>query len=392
MCLPYCQVSPGCRSPGKPLGCSKRRLYLVPFTYSPPFLLGVPVVVLLGRPAQWTVVALDIVVLEILPVCFPKIVFVNLHLSWEHAETFSVEFYLHGKVGRFVIGIPAEMVHISVTVHDTGPDLRTKLDLGFCLAPDNGAEVRLVDTDDAVGAAADILLEHHLLLRVHLEHCPQALVIMAAEARKKIARLLCAQKIKKYLEISLQTTYLGQFCLADKFLPLAFFLDQQDERTPGFHTVSLWFPDLVTCTELVKQAVYQLAAVLQKVRVCRIANLGVTTCGITLHRAAVVIAVLVGAFLLRLAPVRFGQHQGQHVEEVLVKALADQNEQLGYEHGLFRELGKPKQILHVRILLDSLESRFFKTMRRMGHLNPISWQCKQGTLHLHTIIGQQCIL
>ena len=90
--------------------------------------------------------------------------------------------------------------------------------------------------------------------------------------------------------------------------------------------------------------------------------------------------------------VRFAQYQGQHFEEVLVKALADQNEQLWYEHGLFRELGKPKQILHVRILLDSLESRFFKTMRRMGHLNPISWQCKQGTLHLHTIIGQQCIL
>ena len=97
-------------------------------------------------------------------------------------------------------------------------------------------------------------------------------------------------------------------------------------------------------------------------------------------------------FFLRFASVRFAQYQGQHIEEVLVKALADQNEQLGYEHGLFRELGKPKQILHVRILLDSLESRFFKTMRRMGHLNPISWQCKQGTLHLHTIIGQQCKL
>lgn len=36
--------------------------------------------------------------------------------------------------------------------------------------------------------------------------------------------------------------------------PLAFFLDQQDESTPGFHTVSLWLPELVTCTELVKQA------------------------------------------------------------------------------------------------------------------------------------------
>lgn len=113
--------------------------------------------------------------------------------------------------------------------------------------------MRLVDADGAVGAAADILLEHNLLLLVHLECCLQAHVVMAAETRKKTARLF-AQKIKKYLEISLQTTYLGQFCLADKFLPLAFFLDQQDERTPGFHTVSLWLPELVTCTELVKQA------------------------------------------------------------------------------------------------------------------------------------------
>ncbi len=56
-----------------------------------------------------------------------------------------------------------------------------------------------------------------------------------------------------------------------------------------------------------------------------------------------------------LVPVRFGQYQGQRIEEVLVKALADQNVQLGYEHRLCRELGKPKQILHVRILLDSLD-------------------------------------
>ena len=258
------------------------------------------------------------------------------------------------------------MVHISVTVHDTGPDLRPKLDLGFCLTPDNGTEMRLVDADDAFGAAADILLEHHPLLLVHLECCLQTLVVMAAEARKKMACLF-AQKIKKYLEISLQATYLGQFCLADKFPPLAFFLDQQDERTPGFHTVCLWLPDLVTCTELVKQAVYQPAAVLQKVGVCRIANLGVTTCGVTLHHAAVVIAVLVGAVLIRLASVRFGQYQGQHVEEVLIKALADQNEQLRHEHGLFRELGKPKQILHVRILLDGLDGLLIAQILHMLH-------------------------
>lgn len=93
------------------------------------------------------------------------------------------------------------MVHISVNVHDTAPDLRPKLAPGFCLTPDNGAEMRLVDADDAVGAAADILLEHHLLLLVHLECCLQALVVMAAETRKKTARLF-AQKIEKYLYFS----------------------------------------------------------------------------------------------------------------------------------------------------------------------------------------------
>lgn len=98
------------------------------------------------------------------------------------------------------------MVHISVPVHDTGPDLRPKLDLGFCLTPDNGAEMRLIDADDAVGATADILLEHHLLLLVHLECCLQALVVMAAETRKKTARLF-AQKIEKYLCISPYRNY-----------------------------------------------------------------------------------------------------------------------------------------------------------------------------------------
>ena len=68
-----------------------------------------------------------------------------------------------------------------------------------------------------------------------------------------------------------------------------------------------------------------------------------------------------------LAPVRFGQYQGQRIEEVLVKALADQNEQLGYEHRLFRELGKPKQILHVRILLDSLDGLLIAQNLHMLH-------------------------
>ena len=40
---------------------------------------------------------------------------------------------------------------------------------------------------------------------------------------------------------------------------------------------------------------------------------------------------------------------------------------LGYEHGLFRELGKSKQILHVRILLDGLDGLLIAQVLHMLH-------------------------
>ena len=104
-------------------------------------------------------------------------------------------------------------------------------------------------------------------------------------------------------------------------------------------------------------AAYQFAAVFHKVVVGRIANLGITTCGIDLHRAPVVIAVLVGVDLLRLAAVCLRQQQGQQVEEFMIKTLANLDEQLWNENGFLRKLGKPKpkQILHIGILLDGLD-------------------------------------
>ena len=90
-------------------------------------------------------------------------------------------------------------------------------------------------------------------------------------------------------------------------------------------------------------AAYQFAAVFHKVVVGRIANLGITTCGIDLHRAPVVIAVLVGVDLLRLAAVCLRQQQGQQVEEFMIETLANLDEQLWNENGFLRELGKPKQ-------------------------------------------------
>ena len=131
--------------------------------------------------------------------------------------------------------------------------------------------------------------------------------------------------------------------------------------------MGLRFLHLVACAELVKQAVYQLAAVLQQVGIRWIAYLGVAACGVNSHRTAMVVAVLVGVFLLRLAPVCFRQHQGQHVEEVMIESLADKDEQLWNEYRLFRKLLKPKQVLHVGVLLNGLNGFLIAQFFHMLH-------------------------
>ena len=87
--------------------------------------------------------------LDKIPVRLPEVELVRLDFLWQHAEALLIELQLHGEVGRFVVGLPTEMVDVGVTVHDAGANLRTELDLGLRLAPDNRTEVRLVDADDA---------------------------------------------------------------------------------------------------------------------------------------------------------------------------------------------------------------------------------------------------
>ena len=133
------------------------------------------------------VVTLNMTILDKIPVRLPEVELVRLDFLWQHAEALFIEFQLHGEVGRFVVGVPTEMVDVGVTVHDAGANLRTELDLGLRLAPDNRTEVRLVDADDAVGASADVLIKHLLLLLVHLERRLETLAIMPAEAREEAA-------------------------------------------------------------------------------------------------------------------------------------------------------------------------------------------------------------
>ena len=66
----------------------------------------------------------------------------------------------------------------------------------------------------------------------------------------------------------------------------------------------LWLLGLVAGTELVQQTVYQSAAILQKIGVGRVSHFGVTACGVDLHRAAMVIAIIVRTGLFRIAAVR----------------------------------------------------------------------------------------
>ena len=87
--------------------------------------------------------------LDKIPVRLPEVELVRLDFLGQHAEALFIEFQLHGEVERFVVGVPTEMVDVGVTVHDAGANLRTELDLGLRLAPDNRTEVRLVDADDA---------------------------------------------------------------------------------------------------------------------------------------------------------------------------------------------------------------------------------------------------
>lgn len=64
---------------------------------------------------------------------------------------------------------------------------------------------------------------------------------------------------------------------------------------------------------------------------------------------------------------RLPPKQGQQVEGFVVKALPDQHEQLWNENGFLRELGKPKQILHVGILLDGLDGLLIAQPLNMLH-------------------------
>ena len=91
--------------------------------------------------------------LDKIPVHLPEVELARLYFLWQHAVALFIEFQLRGEVGRLVVGVPTEIVDVGETVHDAGDNLRSELDLGLRLAPDNRTEVRLVDADDAVGLA-----------------------------------------------------------------------------------------------------------------------------------------------------------------------------------------------------------------------------------------------
>ena len=75
--------------------------------------------------------------LDKIPVHLPEVELARLYFLWQHAVALFIEFQLRGEVGRLVVGVPIEIVDVGVIVHDAGDNLRSELDLGFRLAPDN---------------------------------------------------------------------------------------------------------------------------------------------------------------------------------------------------------------------------------------------------------------
>ena len=96
-----------------------------------------PVVFFLGRSSKRMVVTANMTILVKIPVHLPEVELVRLYFLWQHAVALFIEFQLRGEVGRLVVGVPTEMVDVGVTVHDAGANLRSELDLGIRLAPDN---------------------------------------------------------------------------------------------------------------------------------------------------------------------------------------------------------------------------------------------------------------
>ena len=194
------------------------------------------------------------------------------------------------------------MINVGVAIYNAYSCLRAEFDFGLGLSADNRAQVRLIDADDAVGTRADTLLKHHLLLLEHLEGCLQTLVVMTAETFQQIARM-ATKEIQKDLDISLEASKLRQPGLVYQLLALAFLLGAADESLTRFYAMRLRFPHMMAGAELIKQTVYQTAAVFKQIRVGRITNLGITAGGIHLQRSAVFMTILVRIFPLGLAAV-----------------------------------------------------------------------------------------
>ena len=112
MCQPCRQVSPDVVCPVNPFGGSECGLHLVPLADGPLLVLSVAVVFILGRSSKRVVITVNMTILDKIPVRLPEVELVRLDFLWQHAEALFIEFQLHGEVGRFVVGVPTEMVDV----------------------------------------------------------------------------------------------------------------------------------------------------------------------------------------------------------------------------------------------------------------------------------------
>ena len=172
------------------LACTERAFDLIPLSHG----LGHQVLTLgtwrfLGRPSERFAVVSDFQVFQCSPVGLVHIDLVGKDGSRQTAEALLVLVDVQLHVTALVIGIPAVVVDEVIALHDAHAYLGTELHVCGSLATDDGTQMRLEDTDDAVFAAVLACAEHLLLLEVHLHRGIQNPALVLAKTVKSIAEL-----------------------------------------------------------------------------------------------------------------------------------------------------------------------------------------------------------
>lgn len=363
------------------LACTERAFDLIPLSHGLGH-QGLPLGTwrFLGRPSERSAVVPDFQVFQYIPVGLVHIDLVGKDGSRQTAEALLVLVDVQLHVCTFIIGIPAVMVDEVVALHEAHAYLGTELHVCGSLTTDDGTQMRLENTDDAVFAAVLACEEHLLLLEVHLHRGIQYPALVFAQTVKAIAELPGCEVYQRE-NVPVQA---AEHLLDGRLHQLAaLFLH--------LHQISVGIPRLAIIgvgngyagmfADTVDETVCDTASVIDDVHIHRIAHLCVGTCGIYLQNPLVLTALAVNEggciliyyrsswrfittvsclfflalpYLILHLLLTLHKCFGHLIDVALADAFAQVDKEGRIENRLVSEFLQTAEVLHVGILLYHL--------------------------------------